>query len=1311
MCWSRTLSILMLVVLVFQVKLLAISNIAEEPAANDWVSRFTYVPPSAATEGICLPGNRRLPIFTVTPSANGPQLVRVSLPFAPGTFPAELCLKVYANNREIIPDIRSLTYHPGRPSYVRRAIVTFVYDFPDTASHEFRLNLAGNEIKPSKQPTAPEGIHARVGDMKVHLTCNGIEICRSGRPIWHMKPIIPSREWSVPGTTEIIEHGEHYLWLRILVPDNHWPRIIELRADSLGTVAGRIHVQSLLPGDGRAPDIGWHITGSPVVSMLEGNSKHSIGAELVKHSFSDGKEAQIQAKTDYLHFPDAHLKKRGLLSSKNVTDNGQVTYLRCRAEDQVPHQHAAWRTASFVLSKLATAPWTALLEPPHQIHIDPETFSAIYECGTSSNLSPWPILDKIRQFHIDAIAGCSLLGDDFGNITSLPQPGVFGMNRLNHCPAIFHEYYRSGDSRLRNVALLWCNNFYDLSIWWGTTGPKYFDHRSMTDWVAFANKMKSHSSGPQADAFTRIWKYLNEQSKQEIINISDHQTIETKQKICIANSLNEILKSRNLYEKTCWHGIELDEDVLNLLKKGIPNLTDDEVVILNRYLLEALFPNEILQSKPFHRSRFGGTRYNNMARHHQKYRDDKSFMWRSNSAVSFCTKGYDSFIYAYEETGDPRMATALRWQIEFAKDGIHADQGECRNIGDVLDFINLYRITGRNELLAEGLRLFRELRTRLSEGDLFSQGGSPIVKDPPFIDNDSVGYKHPFAKPYILGYALAGLPLLAEYFPDESKLRDVFRAVADFLAQAQDPVGGWRYPHPRSSNISVSQGIEHAAQLAHAVSFLETRGESVSKLLDAIERVLQARILAWKKSGKFFGGLRGWEASTGILGEGKNIHDLYKKPEDRDRKRDYTEGSVSLGNASPEAVVYFSEVLNFYLARRPAERLFNANPELTTVLERIKPSADYQPSKPSGDYPGYGVANKLPTFRDAIISRLSFSFRFDPQGEIEFKQWRSAARAKLLECLLVPPPRAEFEPVVIGREDRGTYEAQKIVFNVSADCRVPAYLLVPKGRGPFPAIIALHDHGAHFLIGKEKVIRPFDVSKEILTDAQRWVEKSYGNRFIGDELAKRGYVVFGMDALFWGERGLKEGVDYNLQQALASNLLQMGMTWIGVITWDDIRSAEFVASLPQVDPQRIGAVGLSMGCHRTWMLSAASDHIAAGIAVCWLGTTETLMSPNNNQTKGHSAYSMLVPNLRNYLDYPDVAAIACPKPMTFYNGEKDGLFPIAGVWDAYAVMRKIWESQGVSDRLVTKIWPGGHVFNMEMQEEAFDWLDNYLRPK
>jgi len=1121
----------LLAVLILQTNLLALPD--DTNGADDWTSRFAFSQPASATTGTCLPSGDKLPGFTVIPSAEGSQLVRVSLPFAPGAFPAELGLIVHVNHQEIIPDLRPLTYHPGQPRYVRRAIITFMYDFRHCISQEFHLRLADKKRSSTSQSLLVDKFNAHIGNMNINLSPEGLEVHDDRKLLWRAGIIAPASQSTGPVVTEIIEQGQYYLWLRMLIPDVSWPRILELRADSLGTIAAKLHLQRLLPGDGRAPDIGWRITGARI-SSIHNNNHRRMGIETIEHPFNQAKQVWIQSKSNYIRFPDAHLKKRGMLICTNNTNGSEITYLRSLEEEQVPHQHAAWRTALFVLGKLETAPWTALMEPEQQIQISPKDFNTIYDESTPINLSPWPVLDKVRRFHIEAMAGGSLLGDDFGNVTSLPKPDIFGMNRLNHCPSIFHEYYRTGDPRLRNVALQWCNNFHDLSIWWGTTGPPQFDHRSLSDWITFAKRMKSRTNDKMADALNRIWERLNDKTREAINNVSDSQTISSQQKLSIARSLNELLKRRDLYEVSCWQKMHFDDAALALIKKGIPYLTEEQVIILNRYLLEAVFPNEIIQNKPFYRSRFGGTRYNNMARHHAEYRDDKSFMWRSNRAVSFCTKGYDSYFYAYEETGDPRMATALRWQTEFAKIGVQADRGECRNIGDVQDFVRLHRFTGKEEYRNEGLRLFRELRTCLSEGNLFSQGGKPIVIDLPFIDDDSFGYQHPFAKPYILGYALAGLPALAEYYSDEPKLREVIHAVADFMVESQDPLGGWRYPHPCSSRMIVSQGIEHAAQLVNAASYLENQGESISKLLDAIERVLQARILVWKKTGKIFGGLRGWEATTGLIGDKKTIYDLYKKPGDRNRDRDYTEGSISLGGSSPEGVVYFSKVLNFYLAHRPAERLFYPNPPLKAILERLAYAAEYSSSQPTGDYIGYGVEAKLPTFRDAIINRLSFPLRFNPQGNTNFKQWRSAARAKLLECLLTPPPRAAFEPVVIAREDRGSYQAQKIVFNVSADCRIPAYLLVPQGPGPFPAIIALHDHGAHFLIGKEKVIQPFDAPQEILSDAQRWVSSSYGNRFIGDELAKRGYVVFSIDALFWGERGLKEGVDYTTGFGLQS---------------------------------------------------------------------------------------------------------------------------------------------------------------------------------
>jgi len=352
-----------------------------------------------------------------------------------------------------------------------------------------------------------------------------------------------------------------------------------------------------------------------------------------------------------------------------------------------------------------------------------------------------------------------------------------------------------------------------------------------------------------------------------------------------------------------------------------------------------------------------------------------------------------------------------------------------------------------------------------------------------------------------------------------------------------------------------------------------------------------------------------------------------------------------------------------------------------------------------------GIKDGLPVFRDELASRLTFPLSWLSNNTKDFGVWRGVTRAKVMECLMTPPPRMPFNPIIISEQDRGSYVARKVVFNITGDSRVLGLMLVPKGEGTFPAVLLLHDHGAKFDIGKEKVIQPWDVPEEHLKSAKEWVELNYGGRWLGDELAKRGYVCFSTDALNWSDRG---GAGYEGQQSLASNLLHLGISFAGLIAHEDLRAAEFLATRPQVDGTRVAAMGLSMGSYRTWQVAALSDQISAGVAVCWMATVKGLMAPGNNQTRGQSSFTMIHPGLFNYLDYPDVASIACPKPMLFYNGEQDALFPVPSVKNAYAKMRKIWESQDAGDRLVTKLWDVPHEFNQEMQEEAFEWLNQQL---
>lgn len=363
------------------------------------------------------------------------------------------------------------------------------------------------------------------------------------------------------------------------------------------------------------------------------------------------------------------------------------------------------------------------------------------------------------------------------------------------------------------------------------------------------------------------------------------------------------------------------------------------------------------------------------------------------------------------------------------------------------------------------------------------------------------------------------------------------------------------------------------------------------------------------------------------------------------------------------------------------------------------------------DSTAYEVTGNMPVFYRQMKQQLTFPLAWGTAEETDFDAWKVRARNRLMECMEnIPPAPEAYDLEVTDRERREGYEARKIVFNLSGWCRVPAYLLVPDGEGPFPAIVLLHDHGAHFTIGKEKMVHPFHVTPEIMKDADQWVDRYYDGQYTGDYLARHGYVVLAVDALLWGERGRKEGASYDVQQALASNFLQMGTSWGAFIHMDDVRSAEFLASLPFVDKERVGCLGFSMGAYRSWMLGALADAVRASASVCWMNTTEYLMTPTNNQNKGGSAYAMLVPGLRRYLDYPHVASIACPKPTLLFNGTRDKLFPVEGVNDAYREMQSVWKSQGASDRLVTRLWDETHFFNREMQQAVLAFFDRWLKP-
>ena len=357
----------------------------------------------------------------------------------------------------------------------------------------------------------------------------------------------------------------------------------------------------------------------------------------------------------------------------------------------------------------------------------------------------------------------------------------------------------------------------------------------------------------------------------------------------------------------------------------------------------------------------------------------------------------------------------------------------------------------------------------------------------------------------------------------------------------------------------------------------------------------------------------------------------------------------------------------------------------------------------------YEFSRNLPVYADSLIADLTYPLAWGNSEITGFDAWKKAARQKVFDCMLMPPPPPPhgYDLKVLYEEQRDGYRAQKLEIRLSRYYTVPAYLLIPDGKGPFPAVNVLHDHGAHLFIGKEKVIRPLACEDSVvIKDAEAWLT-GYEGQFFGDYLAQNGYVVFAADAPMWGERGQQEGPRRDRYDMIAGNMMMYGIDLSAWMTYDDIAGTEFLASIPEVDASRIGCTGWSMGAYRAWMLSALSDRIKVGAAVCWMVTTDEQLSFRYSRTE-NGGFANCIPGLRRWLDYPHVASIACPKPMLVINGSQDKLFPVAGVEKAFATMRATWESQGAGDCLETELWEMPHSSGKRSQQRVLAFFKKHL---
>ena len=365
---------------------------------------------------------------------------------------------------------------------------------------------------------------------------------------------------------------------------------------------------------------------------------------------------------------------------------------------------------------------------------------------------------------------------------------------------------------------------------------------------------------------------------------------------------------------------------------------------------------------------------------------------------------------------------------------------------------------------------------------------------------------------------------------------------------------------------------------------------------------------------------------------------------------------------------------------------------------------------------------------DVFIQKLK------PQGEVplsflkdahhDLAEWKAKARAKMLELLHYAPEKCDPQAEVISRKDCGDYIREEIRFNTTPVFRVPATVLIPKAaKKPAPAVVLLHSHGGFYLWGRERELEGDDVHPTLIE-----LRESYGKKAIGTEMVRRGYVVISIDMFFWGERRMvleddppewkerpatisRDSVTKFNQRSSASEqlmgrtLFSTGTTWAGIIAWDDIRTVDYLITRPEVDPQRIGCVGHSVGGLRSAYLAALDDRIKAAVVCGWMCSFPQQLAKHVRSTIGHTK---LIPGLYRFLDHPDIASLTMPRSLMLINGIQDALFETEGVRAAHEKLAKCYAKVGAPDHFKGIIDERPHEFNAERQAEAWAWFDKWL---
>lgn len=312
----------------------------------------------------------------------------------------------------------------------------------------------------------------------------------------------------------------------------------------------------------------------------------------------------------------------------------------------------------------------------------------------------------------------------------------------------------------------------------------------------------------------------------------------------------------------------------------------------------------------------------------------------------------------------------------------------------------------------------------------------------------------------------------------------------------------------------------------------------------------------------------------------------------------------------------------------------------------------------------------------------------DPNAGEQFAAYQQRRRNELWGLLGDLPARRPPQARHCRTEQGPGFVLEHLELELNGIEPVPALLLIPQRRErPAPGLLYIHSHGGHYDLGKEELLTGLDV---LPAYAPVCVEK--------------GLVTLAIDS--WCFSGRKHQADGQRGEHDAFKLmLWRGQTLWGMMLFDELQALTYLASRPEVDPQRLGVFGLSMGATKAWWLAALDPRVSVCINLCCLTDYEELI--RTDHLVGHGIY-YYVPSLLKHFQTHDICELIVPRPHLSLNGRRDPLTPPRGVERIRDYLLPLYRRYGREEDLCIELFDCGHEETPAMRQRVLQWLDRYL---